>query len=94
VEVVVANPLRARSARNATTGKPTAQNEVLAHWFLCRHFDAARRKSPAHQGKQSGAKWVMMLTLPGLPTCARTQRGRTETGSRHSANPPTQHRAV
>ena len=36
----------------------------------------------------------MMLTLPGLPTCTRTQRGRTETGSRHSANPPKRHRAA
>jgi hypothetical protein len=38
---------------------------------------------------ESGAKFGSIeLAHLGLPTCTRTQRGRTETGS-HSANPPT-----
>jgi hypothetical protein len=41
----------------------------------------------------AGLVGSIILAQPGLPTCTRTQRGRTETGS-HSANPPTQRRAA
>jgi hypothetical protein len=49
----------------------------------------ARNKEP-RRGAGLGS---IIPAQPGLPTCSRTQRGRTETGS-HSANPPTQHRAA
>ena len=58
MEVVVANPLRARTASPPL-------NEVLAHWF--RHSDPTRTKKPRQKAGLSRSMGLAELRRPANP---------------------------